>query len=75
MDNQARVPVSECTISALTCPELIQKRMALRGYALKPRRPPGGVKVGLGKEKKVWGGCCRQRKLRHERNGRTSRIT
>lgn len=30
--------------------------------------------MGLGKEKKVWGGCCRQRKLRHERNGRTSRI-
>ena len=46
MNNQTRVPMSECTVSALLCPTLRQDRMVFRGSAFKPERPPGGGKVG-----------------------------
>lgn len=43
--------MSEFTVSALICPELMQNRMVFRGSTLKQGRPPGGGKVGTYWEK------------------------
>lgn len=73
--------MSEYTVSALICPELMWNRMVLRRSALKPGRPPGGGNVGtdVGRKGKAQTGrrcgegTIDRRSNRHKRNGRISR--